>query len=333
MRPWRETTRALYESRLTQVLGWFVSTNPDADLSQETWATLLSPDRCQAHINWLAVRAGKETLNPGHTATLRFVRGLHRFLLGSDATVVEAFTNLARRCEVEERDKAVRMVAYPTLEAALAKLLADYADEKKTAGRKPLSASRLATVQVNTILWGLLVCRALRQRNIRLLRIGNNLVETDGGYELRFEAREMKGHKAFATTCPPELVPVIRDYLRRGYRMLAGREPREGDMLLLTRKGTPFSSGAIGTRVGRLSETLIGKRLNPHIFRHIAATFLAQVRHLTPTELAAFLAHRNPLTLMKFYEITDPTKAAARVDEFRKQVGCDGAARHSHRPT
>lgn len=321
MRPWREITRANYETRLMQLLGWFVANHPAADLNQETWATLLSPARCQAYINWLAVRAGKETLNPGHTAILRSIRGLHRFLLGSDDATVAAFNDLTRRCEVAERDKATRMVPYPLLEAALAKLLAACADGRKVAASKQSSPDRLATLQVNTILWGLLVCRALRQKNIRQLRTGNNLVETDDGYELRFEAREMKGHKAFTTTCPPELVPVIRDYLRRGYRTLAGRDPRDGDVLLLTGAGTPFGSQVVRHRVLRLSMKLVGKPLHPHIFRHIAATYLAQVRKLTPTELAAFLAHRNPLTLMKFYEVTDPTRAAARVDDCRRQAG------------
>lgn len=321
MRPWRETTRLLYESRLALILGWFVATHPGVGLGDATWATLLSPENCKAYINWLAARAGEDVLNPGHTAILRSIRGLHRFLLGSDPAVVKAFVDLARRCEVEERDKAVRIVPYPTLEAALAKLLARHAEATKTVPHKLRSPSKLATLQVNAVLWGLLVCRALRQRNIRQLRVGKNLVETDDGYQLRFEAREMKGHRTFTTTCPSELVPVIRDYLRNGYRTLAGRNPRDGDVLLLTRRGTPFNCRSVGLRVSSLNERLVGKRLGPHIFRHIAATYLAQVRHLTPTELAAFLAHRSPATLMGSYEITSPTKAAARVDEQRRQAG------------
>ena len=42
---------------------------------------------------------------------------------------------------------------------------------------------------------------------------------------------------------------------------------------------------------------------------------------MTPTELAAFLAHKSVTTLMKFYEVTNPTKAAERLDTFRAQSG------------
>ena len=81
----------------------------------------------------------------------------------------------------------------------------------------------------------------------------------------------------------------------------------------------PLTATTFHNRVIRLSHKLVGKPLHPHIFRHMVATHAAQVWKLTPTELAAFLAHRNPMTLMKFYEVTDPAKAAARVDEFRTE--------------
>ena len=186
--------------------------------------------------------------------------------------------------------------------------------------RKEISPKRLAAFQVNAIIFGLLVGRALRQRNIRDLRVGKNLIELDdGGYELRYAASEMKGHRAFSTSCPTELVPIIRDYVRHGFQVLTGRDPRDGDVLLRSAKGNPFTAASFYKRVISLSQKLVGKPLHPHFFRHMVATHAAQVWKLTPTELAAFLSHRNPMTLMKFYEVTDPAKAAARVDEFRTE--------------
>jgi len=40
---------------------------------------------------------------------------------------------------------------------------------------------------------------------------------------------------------------------------------------------------------------------------------------MTPTELAAFLAHRSFNTVMKYYEVTNPTQAAERLDTFCAQ--------------
>lgn len=318
MRPWRPITQQSYERRLERFLGWGVLEQGGADLAGETWASLLTADRCQDYLNWLVARSGKDYLNPSHTGFLRFVRGLHRFLLGSAPGVVGAFTELGSRCEVQERDKAIRMAPFPAVEAGLRALMALVGKAMK-ANRPFGRDSEIARMQVDVLVWGLLVCRAPRRRNIIELRIGRNLVRVEGGFELRFAPAEMKGHRKFETTVPAELVPVIDDYLRRGYRALTGRAPADGDVLLVTRKGAPFTGAAFAACVRRLSRRLVGKELHPHLFRHIVATHAAQVWKLTPTELAAFLAHRSVQTVMKYYEVTSPALAAGRFDSMRKQ--------------
>jgi site-specific recombinase XerD len=320
MRPWRETTRHRYEQDLCRLLGWLAIEEEEFGLAGHTWASLLTADRCRDFINWLVARNGKSTLNPSHPAFLRMVRGFHRFLLGSDKETVEEFNELTQRCEVEERDKAVRIVPYPQVERAYRDYVARVADFMKPSRRKEISPGRLAALQVNAIMLGLLVSRALRQRNIRRLQVGKNLVEVDGGYELRYASSEMKGHRAFSTSCPAELVPIVRHYVRHGFQVLTGKEVRDGDILLRSKRGNPLTSTTFRNRVISLSQKMVGKPLHPHIFRHIISTHAAQVWKLTPTELAALLAHRNPMTLMKFYEVTDPAKAAARVDEFRTEL-------------
>jgi integrase len=320
VRPWRETTRAGYEERVARFLGWFAREHPDADLTGETWATLLSADRCQDYLNWLVARSGKPYLNPSHTSFLRMARGFHRFLLGSGNDCIEALDALAKRCEVEERDQATRMAPYADLEAAFATLVSDVAKSSKPRKRTAEDGALVARRQVDAIIFGLLVTRALRSSNIRGIRIGDNLVRSDDGFELRFTAREMKGHRKFETSLPTELTTILDDYLRQGYRALTGRAPQEGDMLLVTRRGNPFGSGSFHQRVKRLSRRLVGKPIHPHFFRHIVATHAAQVWKMTPTELAAFLAHRSATTCMKYYEVTSPSLAAERVDALRESA-------------
>ncbi|HUU95276.1 MAG TPA: hypothetical protein VM487_06030 [Phycisphaerae bacterium] len=242
MRPWRETTRYRYEQNLCRILGWLAAEEEEFDPTGRTWASLLTADRCREFINWLVARNGKGTLNPSHPALLRMVRGFHRFLLGSDKETVEEFNELTRRCEVEERDKATRMVPYPQVEQAYRDYVARVADLMKPSRRKDISPGRLAALQVNAIMLGLLVGRALRQRNIRRLQIGKNLIEVDGGYELRYAASEMKGHRAFSTFCPAELVPIVRNYVRRGFQALTGKEPHDGDVLLRSKRGNPLTA-------------------------------------------------------------------------------------------
>lgn len=316
MRPWRRITRDAYQLKLSLFLGWFTREHPDADLSQENWASLLTAERCQEHINWLVTRSGKTYLNPSHTALLRSVRGLHRFQLGSPEPVIQAFTDLCRRCEIEERDKAARMVPFTEVQRGYCRLLDEVLRSMKDSSGKRSDAS-LANMQVNVIILGLLTTRALRRSNITNIRVGDNLVQSGQGYELRYGASEMKGHKRFDVTVPAELAPIIADYLRRGYFALTGRIPRDGDPLLLASTGHPFATGTFSARVRKLTRKYMGKQLHPHLFRHMLATHAAQVWRMTPTELAAFLAHRNVLTVMKYYEVTSPSRAAERLDGFR----------------
>lgn len=316
MRPWREKTRKRYQGVLCRFLGWAAKEHPERDLSTETWASLLTAENCRELINWLVARSGKDSVNHAHTAMLRAIRGLHRFELGSSREVVQSFTDLCRRCEVEERDKAVRMAPFPVVEQGYRKLLDKVTAAMKCNDRK-LSEAALAKLQADAIILGLLTTRALRRFNIVNIRLGRSLVQNGDGYTLRYAAAEMKGHRRFDVTVPAELVPVITDYLHRGYRALAGRMPADGDLLLLTSRGTPVGEDGFGARVGSLTQKYVGKRLYPHLYRHILATHAAQVWRMTPTELAAFLGHRNVLTVMRYYEITSPARAAERFDAFR----------------
>lgn len=173
-------------------------------------------------------------------------------------------------------------------------------------------------MQVDTIIFGLLTTRALRRANIIGIRIDKNLVRVAGGFELRYDAREMKGNRKFETRLPAELVPVVDDYLARGYRALTGRPPAAGDWLLVNRRGQPIDGALFGGRVRALSRRHLGKQLHPHLFRHVFATHAAQCWKLTPVELAAFLAHKSVLTVMRFYEVSNPVLAAERVDACRR---------------
>jgi len=316
MRPWRLTTQENYERKMALYLGWFARTHADVDLATETWTTLLSATRCREYLNWLVARSGKNHLNPGHPAFLRMVRGFHRFLLGSGQDVIDAFHELTRRCDVQERDKAARIMPYADVEKALEKVLGAWASARNQRPSPQKKAARLASLQVDSIIFGLLATRALRSRNIRGIRIGSNLIEDGDGFVLRFAAEEMKGHRKFETTVPVEVVPVLEEYIHRGFRALVGRAPKDGDVLLRSRNGKPIGSG-FGPRVLRLSRRYLGKPVNAHLFRHILATHAAQVLKLTPTELAAFMAHRSPMTVMKYYEVTNPRLAAGRFDGMR----------------
>ncbi len=318
MRPWRSITKQHYEKSLSKFLGWLQIDQPERDLATNNWTSLLTANECQTFVNWLVIRSGNDYLNPSHTAFLRMVRGFHRFLLNSGNETVETFNELTNRCEVQERDKATRMVPYPVIEHAFNDISKKVLIAMRARKKSNCDRIRLAKQQVDAIIFGLLVTRALRGANIRGIRIGTNLITIDDKFELHYNASEMKGHRKFDTPCPDELTIIIKDYLKQGYKILTGRAACDGDILLVNGSGKPFDRNPFTAKVRRMSRRLIGKPINAHLFRHIVATQAAQVWKLTPTELAAFLAHRSPLTCMKYYEVTNPAMAAKRIDGFRQ---------------
>lgn len=317
MRPWRPITRNQYQTKLSQFLGWIARERTVVQIAGETWASLLSIDRCQDYLNWLVTRTGKDTLNPSHTAFLRMVRGFHRFLLDGSPATIDGFTDLCKRCEVEERDKAVRMAPFPVVARAFDQILAAATDAMAARKQTAESDRHVASLQVDAIIFGLLTTRALRRANVIGIRLEDNLVRTEAGYELRYTAKEMKGHRKFETVVPSELTTILDDYLHRGRKALTGHEWAAGDKLLVTNDGTAMTGSSFSSRVHRLTKKHVGKRLNPHMFRHIVATHGAQVWRMTPPELAAFLAHKSITTVMKYYEVTNPVRAAERFDAFR----------------
>ena len=318
MRPWRDVTREHYELRLCQFLGWYVTVAGRQVQESKQWADLLSADNCRDYLNWVISRNGNHSLNPGHTAFLRMVRGLHRFLLGSDDATIKSFTELAKRCEVTERDKAARIMPFGNLEAGLGRLL----ETEKRLSAQGISANprRLANLQVDALILGILVNRALRSRNLREMKLGTNLTQDGAAWKLKFAADEMKGHRQFETSFPDALVPTLGRYLTKGFKVLTGRQIGHGDIVLVNRKGRSLGKTSFSQCVRRLTRRWLGKPLSPHLFRHIVATHGAQNLKMTPTELAAMLAHRSTTTVMRYYEVTNPTLAAQRFDELRNRA-------------
>jgi integrase len=124
----------------------------------------------------------------------------------------------------------------------------------------------------------------------------------------------MKNHKAFETSLPRDLVESLKAYVEVGFRALTGRDPEEDDELLRNRKGRPFEVHAFRDRVKAMTHRWLGKRIHPHLFRHMLATHGAQTLHMSPKQLAAMLSHKSIRTVMKYYEVTSPLQAAEAFD-------------------
>ncbi len=244
LRPWRKDTQDLNLQRFQLFLGWYIKENPDTDLTSESWQSLLTADNCQSYLNWLVNRSGNSHLTPAHTSLLRMIRGLHKFIFNSEQKIIDAFDDLANRCEVVERDKASRMVPYSDLRTTYDHFISKVKRQIAKKGKSSKESCDLAKMEVEAIILGILIKRVLRSKNIRLMKLNQNLIRTEDGFLLKYSCEEMKGHRKFETTCPTELIEIFEDYLKTGYKLLHGKEPKDSDHIILNTKGKVYKQQA-----------------------------------------------------------------------------------------
>jgi integrase/recombinase XerD len=125
----------------------------------------------------------------------------------------------------------------------------------------------------------LLAARPLRLRNFTDIEIGRHLAHRSAGYQLRFEASEMKGRRApLEFPLPTALVGCLEKYIAT-YRPVLSRRSEGGPptpRLWVSSKGTPLPDYSLYLRIVTLTRARFGHPINPHLFRDCAATSIAE---------------------------------------------------------
>lgn len=117
----------------------------------------------------------------------------------------------------------------------------------------------------------------LRMKNWCTCVIGENLLLDEQPGRLKFERHELKWKRApRGETLPPELDKVLRRYIEvYRPRFLMGGVVDSG-VLWLSRSGRPMSADVMSERIRTIMQAKKEKRFGPHMFRHSAATFIAE---------------------------------------------------------
>jgi hypothetical protein len=85
----------------------------------------------------------------------------------------------------------------------------------KRDGRK-VSERNQANLILQELIFRLLLERPMRQRNIREMKLGKNLIQLDNGiWWLTFEGIEMKNGKPFEISFPKSLISLLQEYLKK----------------------------------------------------------------------------------------------------------------------
>lgn len=153
-----------------------------------------------------------------------------------------------------------------------------------------------ATLYRDGLVLGLLVMRPMRVQNIAGLVIGRTLERRGERWWLSFREGEMKGVEAFEAPWPDLLTPLLARYLKvhRPELLKCATRPKRNDSdLWISRRGGRMTVGAVTFQVIDRTRAEFGEGINPHTFRHIAATTIASVTPDNVTDIASVLGHTS----------------------------------------
>ncbi len=233
---------------------------------------------------------------------------------GADLSLLRELVATLRAREVPRRNKHARLVHPQTaLDAALANL--DRIDEIQLANDK-IRACRYRDL----LIIAFLAARPIRLKNLAQLAIGRSIEKRVTTYACHFTAEETKERTPLSFALPDLLTPYLDRYIEQFRPLLL--DGRASDRLWVAIRRGPMAAQTIYCRVCDLTGELLGRRINPHLFRDIAATAVA-VDHPDNVLVSARLLNNTSLkTTDKHYiqsQMIDAQRVLLEVVEQRKR--------------
>ena len=118
-----------------------------------------------------------------------------------------------------------------------------------------------------------------RLGTLPVMEIDEHLIRHGSTYKVKWHGNQMKGgRRAYQALLPEELGTLIDRYLEIYRPVLAARSRKAGDStkepVWLNQRGTAMSGRSIYDTIIARTKAAFGTPVNPHTFRHSAATSL-----------------------------------------------------------
>jgi integrase/recombinase XerD len=148
-----------------------------------------------------------------------------------------------------------------------------------------------------------LAAAPMRIANFASLEIGRHLCCNGDRWIVRLGASETKTRRADVWPLSPVLGGYLDDYLRvvRPMLLKRARNSQPTSYLWIGDSGRPIGGQVLRRIIGRVTRARLGIRLNPHAFRHCAATTFALERPHDALQSAGLLGHASPQTTEQHY--------------------------------
>jgi integrase len=165
------------------------------------------------------------------------------------------------------------------------------------------------------LILALLVHRPLRCANFAALTLDAELDGDGDSWRIDIPGERTKNGEGIAGGWPEDLVRSLHTYLakHRPQLMKAARgKGKPSNALWISQRGTAMSMDAITFQVRSRTEEEFGTPINPHTFRHIAATTIATTNPLAMGGVMDVLGHTSIRTSEKHYNRANSLGAHAR---------------------
>ncbi|MFM9938678.1 MAG: tyrosine-type recombinase/integrase [Hyphomicrobiaceae bacterium] len=139
----------------------------------------------------------------------------------------------------------------------------------------------------------------LRHGNWHMMIIGRHIDLETG--RVTFTAAEMKRKAPFGAMLPADILVLLRIYVTVYRPLLLDPEAADEGYLWPSRSGGMCHRNTLGRAVKATIRRETGRHFNFHLFRHSAATFIAERRPEQMRMAAGVLHHRRLRTTLRYY--------------------------------
>jgi hypothetical protein len=311
----RETSFATHAKSMATYLGYLINIQQRT----VTWEDLFDLTNVQQFLRWHGARLQRSISVHGKSVVI---------MLAAIAVVLE---HPNRRALADFRNglpiptplhsKRAHWVSLATLERIAQACLTEGRLPYIVRGRDQYPGLRRATQFQRGLMLALLVRVPLRQRNVRELRLGQNLYQDQAGHwQLTFSGSELKigtrrgranAYQVDLTDYCPNFLPLLEEFLAT-YRPRLPKA-QASTHLFLTWHGTPFTQRSLAGELGSIVARHTGQRFYPHLLRTIWATeFLSKKEDFTTA--ATMLGDTLRTVMTTYYDIVHKDQHAKARD-------------------
>ena len=303
---WTEATRRTNRKHYARWLGWLAA-NDLMHLNLTPWERV-TPTHVDAYALSLIDRLAPRTVASALIGLKCVVQRMHP---EADWRWLKDLTNRLDRWAIPSRSNRAPAVSAPDI---FNRLVADL--ERRACG--PLTKRRDQLIYRDTLIVAILTACPLRLRNLAMMKLGKHLHQVGPEWHLSFDGGETKTGQPIHLVIPRELTPLISVFLEKIRPTFPG--VANGTDVWPASKGRPMAKETIYARVTKRTRELFGVAINPHAFRTIAASFLAESTPEDALYARPLLGHRQQQTTERYYIRANQIKASRNVSNALREI-------------